>query len=82
MGEDTDKLLLEYKLFFESNLKLIGDKIKNSPDALIIDFNDILSDSTSLADSILDSPEKTLQTMESAMHSLGLSKKKTKNTRI
>ena len=68
----SEELLIEAKEFFEAYKREIGNFAKEGKKAVQISFNNLVSHSPSLADSMLITPEETAQILELAVEENGL----------
>ena len=70
----TEELIIEAKAFFETYKKQIGESIRKGKKVVFIDFNDVASDSPTLAEALMEGPEEILLTLETALEETGLIK--------
>tara|TARA_Y100000310_G_scaffold85798_1_gene82611 strand:+ start:1050 stop:3059 length:2010 start_codon:yes stop_codon:yes gene_type:complete len=70
----SEELIIEAKAFFETYKKQIGESIRKGKKVVFIDFNDLASDSPTLAEALISSPEEILQMLETALEDTGLIK--------
>lgn len=73
-NQKTEELVGEAKLFFESYRKKIGESIRKGKKVILVDFEDLVSNSPILAEALLSSPEEILQLLEVALEETGLIK--------
>jgi len=72
--KNTEELISEAKLFFETYKKQIGDSIRKGKKVVYINFQDLSSSSPILAEALIASPEEILQLLETALEETGLIK--------
>ncbi len=70
----TEELLFEARNFLNSYKKEIGKSAKEGKHVILLDFDDIVSFSTDIAENIIEYPEELLQIFEVAMEESGLIK--------
>jgi len=70
----SEELIIEAKSFFESYKKEIGESIRKGKKVIFINFEDLASDSPTLAEALISSPEEILQVLEVALEDTGLIK--------
>ncbi len=71
---NSEELVGESKLFFETYKKQIGESIRKGRKVIYINFEDITSSSPLLAEALLSNPEDVLQLLETALEETGLMK--------
>lgn len=74
MVSNSEELIGESKLFFESYKKQIGDSIRKGRKVVYVNFEDIASTSPILAESLISNPEDVLLLLETALEETGLIK--------
>jgi replicative DNA helicase Mcm len=70
----SEELIIEAKSFFETYKKEIGESIRKGKKVIFINFEDLASDSPTLAEALISSPEEILQVLEVALEDTGLIK--------
>jgi len=70
----SEELIIEAKAFFETYKKEIGKSIRRGKKVIFINFEDISSNSPTLAEALISSPEEILQILELASEETGLIK--------
>jgi len=70
----SEELIIEAKSFFETYKKEIGESIRKGKKVIFINFEDLVSDSPTLAEALISSPEEILQVLEVALEDTGLIK--------
>ncbi|MFH1359400.1 MAG: ATP-binding protein [archaeon] len=70
----SEELISEGKLFFETYKKDIGDSIRKGRKTVFVSFEDLASNSPTLAEALIYSPEEVLQILEVALEESGLIK--------
>ena len=70
----NEELITEAKAFFETYKKQIGESIRKGKRVVIIDFDDLASDSPTLSEALIGNPEEMLQVLETALEETGLIK--------
>ncbi len=69
-----EELLLEAKNFFDANKRIIGESIRSGEHIVHLEFSKIAEHSHLLSESIIETPETTLATMEIGLEELGFLK--------
>jgi replicative DNA helicase Mcm len=70
----SEELIIEAKAFFETYKKEIGESIRKGKKVIFINFEDLSSNSPTLAEALISSPEEILQVLEIASEETGLIK--------
>ena len=73
-NRNTEELITEAKLFFETYKKEIGESIRKGKKVVFIKFEDLASNSPILAEALLSNPEEISQLLETALEESGLIK--------
>ncbi|MEK6872041.1 MAG: minichromosome maintenance protein MCM [Nanoarchaeota archaeon] len=71
---NSEEIVTESKLFFDTYKKQIGDSIRKGKKVMYVTFEDIASTSPLLAEALISSPEEVLQLFETALEEMGLIK--------
>ena len=74
MVGNSEEIVNESKLFFDTYKKQIGDSSRKGKKVLYVTFEDIASTSPLLAEALISSPEEVLQLFETALEEMGLIK--------
>ncbi len=72
--KNTEELITEAKLFFDTYRKKIGECIRKGRKVVFIDFEDLSSNSPILAEALISNPEEILQLLETSLEESGLIK--------
>ena len=72
--KNTEELIAEARLFFETYRKEIGDSKRKGRKTVFVNFEDIASNSPILAEALIGNPEEILQLLETALEESGLIK--------
>ena len=72
--KNTEELISEARLFFETYRKEIGDSVRKGRRTVFVDFEDIASNSPILAEALIGNPEEILQLIETSLEESGLLK--------
>lgn len=70
----NEELIAEAKLFFETYKKEIGDSIRKGRKVIVVNFDDLSSNSPVLAEALISNPEEILQLLELSLEETGLIK--------
>ena len=71
---NTEELIAEAKLFFDTYKKEIGESIRKGKKVIFVNFDDLSSNSPVLAEALIGNPEEILQLLETALEDSGLIK--------
>jgi replicative DNA helicase Mcm len=71
---NTEELIAEAKLFFDTYKKEIGESIRKGKKVIFVNFDDLSSNSPVLAEALIGNPEEILQLLETALEDTGLIK--------
>ncbi|MFH1917498.1 MAG: LAGLIDADG family homing endonuclease, partial [Nanoarchaeota archaeon] len=72
--KNTEELISEAKLFFDTYKKEIGDSVRKGKKVVFINFEDLASNSPILAEALISQPEEITQLLEIALEESGLIK--------
>jgi replicative DNA helicase Mcm len=72
--KSNEDIIIEAKSFFETYKKDIGESIRKGRKVVFINFDDLASNSPTLAEALISNPEELLQLLETALEDTGLIK--------
>lgn len=70
--QNTEELVSEAKLFFDTYRREIGDSIRKGKRVVFVNFDDLVSNSPNLAEALISSPEEILHLLEASLEESGL----------
>jgi replicative DNA helicase Mcm len=76
MGEKkgSEELIIDAKAFFENYKKEIGESIRKGRKVIFVSFDDLASNSPTLAEALISNPIEILQLLETSLEETGLIK--------
>ncbi len=72
--KSNEEIIIEAKTFFDTYKRDIGESIRKGKKVVYINFDDLSSNSPTIAETLISTPEETLRILETALEETGLIK--------